>query len=129
MMSHLIPTKDTENQPRKRSIRYKQDSESNCCIKSFLYGRWGAYEQWRPKQFTNLCDAEDLTLQSESKRVVTQFRQVIVLLVVLRVDSFEVVETDFLVRSMNPNLNMQEILRASNHRACHEFHLRPCLDQ
>ena len=55
--------------------------------------------------------------------------QLIALLVFLRVDSFEVVGTDFLARSMNPNRNRRGILQADSHPTYHEFLPHPCLDR
>ena len=65
--------------------------------------------------------------QSEDARCET--RKVIDLLVILQLDSFEVVGTDSLARSMNPNRNRQAILRANNHPTYHEFLPHPYLDR
>ena len=56
-------------------------------------------------------------------------RRKFILLVILRPDSFEGVETDFLARSMNPNRNRRGILRADSHPTYHEFLPHPYLDR
>ena len=65
----------------------------------------------------------------EFERLVSETLQVIALLVILQLYSFEVVGTDFFARSMNPNRNRRGILRANNHPTCHEFLPHPCLDR
>ena len=65
--------------------------------------------------------------QSEDARC--ESRQVIDLLVIFQLDSIEVVGTDFLARSMNPNRNRRGILRANNHPTYREFLPHPCLDR
>ena len=65
----------------------------------------------------------------ECERLVSETLQVIALLATLQLDSFEVVGTDFLARSMNPNRNRQAILRANNHPTYHEFLPHPYPDR
>ena len=67
--------------------------------------------------------------EMEFERLVSETLQVIALLATLQLDPFEVVGTDFLARSMNPNRNRQAILRANNHPTYHEFLPHPYPDR
>ena len=68
-------------------------------------------------------------LPPQSEDAHCETRQVIDLLVILQLDSIEVVGTDSLARSMNPNRNRRAILQVNNHPTYHEFLPHPCLDR